>query len=56
MSSLKTNPVYALIKKEWLYNRGRILPLSIGLAIFGILTVGMLMILPDSNSKLYEQR
>ncbi len=45
--SSKTNPVYALIKKEWLYNRGRILPLSIGLAIFGILTVGMLMILPD---------
>lgn len=47
MSTSKTNPVYALIKKEWLYNRGRILPLSIGLAIFGVLTVGMLMILPD---------
>ncbi len=47
MSTSKTNPVYALIRKEWLYNRGRILPLSIGLAIFGILTVGMLMILPD---------
>ena len=47
MSTSKTNPIYALIKKEWIYNRGRILPLSIGLAIFGILTVGMLMILPD---------
>ncbi|MHA1347459.1 MAG: ABC transporter permease [Candidatus Heimdallarchaeaceae archaeon] len=47
MSTSKTNPVYALIKKEWIYNRGRILPLSIGLAIFGMLTVGMLMILPD---------
>ncbi|MCK5304936.1 MAG: ABC transporter permease subunit [Candidatus Heimdallarchaeota archaeon] len=47
MSISKTNPVYALIKKEWIYNRGRILPLSIGLAIFGVLTIGMLMILPD---------
>ena len=42
-----TNPINALIKKEWRYNRGKILPLSIGLAVFGFLTVGLLLILPD---------
>ncbi|MBY9000021.1 MAG: ABC transporter permease subunit [Candidatus Heimdallarchaeota archaeon] len=42
-----TKPINALIRKEWRYNRGKILPLSIGLAIFGFLSVGLLLILPD---------
>ncbi len=42
-----TKPIYALIKKEWEYNKGRIIPLSIGLALFGFLNVGLLLILPD---------
>ena len=47
MKKMNSTPINALIKKEWKYNRGKILPLSVGLTIFGFLNVGLLLILPD---------
>ncbi|MHA1221863.1 MAG: ABC transporter permease [Candidatus Heimdallarchaeaceae archaeon] len=52
MKQLLSTPTKALILKEWLYAKRKIVPLSIGLAIFGFLTVGMLKILPDLSGYL----
>ncbi len=47
MRSFPSIPTRALILKEWKYIKGKIIPLSIGLALFGFLTVGMLKVLPN---------
>lgn len=47
MRSFPSIPTRALILKEWKYIKGKIIPLSIGLALFGFLTVGLLKVLPN---------
>jgi ABC-type transport system involved in multi-copper enzyme maturation permease subunit len=44
----------ALLKKEWKYIRKKIIPLSIGLTMFGFLTVILLLILPNLASYLED--
>lgn len=47
MGKLLDVPTKSFFKKEWLYNKSKIIPLIIGLAFFGLFTCGMLYILPD---------
>ena len=52
MNDIPSIPTRALIQKEWKYNKKKILPMIIGLILFGFLTVGLLEILPEFASYL----